>query len=132
MEKIKILLIDDDSDDREFFNTAIKELGTNYELTEAFNGKDGIEKLSKMTILPNYIFLDINMPIMDGNETLLEIKKNDDLRYIPIVIYSTSSSKTDEESTIKSGASLFITKPSNIEDIPDLIVKTISMDLVTN
>jgi CheY-like chemotaxis protein len=115
-EKIKILLIDDDEDDREFFQFALEDINKDIQYNGVESGYEAFDFLKK-NILPDYIFLDLNMPGMSGRECLTELKKNPTLNSIPVIIFSTSSDPRDIEETRKSGAIDFITKPSKTSDL---------------
>jgi CheY-like chemotaxis protein len=76
---------------------------------------------------PDVLFLDINMPVKDGIECLQLLRKERKYDKIPILIYSTSVSKSDIDKAYQNGANYFIVKPNAIEDITDIIRKLISM-----
>src|SRR6218665_2488934 len=83
-EPVKILLADDDQDDRELFGDALQEAGINSELVTVENGQEVIENLKdKETPNPDIVFLDINMPVKNGKETLQEMKSDEELKDIP-------------------------------------------------
>src|SRR5690348_8038759 len=118
MKNKTCLLIDDDLDDQEIFTLALEKVDNEYRCIIANNGYEGLKYLSnKSNILPDYIFLDLNMPLMNGKECLIEIKKHSHLKHIPVIIYSTSSLQDDIIQTRKLGASDFITKPSSIPEL---------------
>lgn len=124
---ILITLADDDEDDRLFFTDAFDELKINTVVNTVNNGRELIQFLDQPeSVLPNIIFLDLNMPILNGIECLKEIKKNDKYKDIAIAIYSTSSSEEDVENTFVLGANIYIKKPSNFNDL-----KKILSDVVT-
>lgn len=123
--KTVLMIVDDDKDDRFFFQLAVKELGKSYECIMAENGQDAIEKLEKMEHLPDYIFLDLNMPLMNGKECLGELKKRAKLKDIPVIMYSTSGFSEDQDTTKKMGAAYYLPKPANIIDLPDGITAAI-------
>ncbi|WP_339889232.1 response regulator [uncultured Flavobacterium sp.] len=124
---ILITLADDDEDDRLFFTDAFDELKINTVVNTVKNGRELINFLDHPeTVLPNIIFLDLNMPILNGIECLKEIKLNDRFKDIAIAIYSTSSSEADVENTFVLGANIYIKKPSNFNDL-----KKILSDVVT-
>ena len=112
----KILVVDDDEDDRDIFLEIVSELDPSATLITAINGADGLEKLSVNTAPPNIIFLDLNMPIMNGTEFLREIKGVEILRNIPVVILTTSNEKWVIEEVQALGARDFVTKPAKFED----------------
>ncbi len=115
------MIVDDDKDDSFFFQLAVKELGKDYDCVSAENGLDAIEKLNKMELLPDYIFLDLNMPLMNGKECLTELKKSSTLCKIPVIMYSTSNFSDDIQSTKALGASYYLPKPANIVHLPENI-----------
>jgi CheY-like chemotaxis protein len=116
------LLIDDDMDDQEFFTLALDQLDESFQCETAQNGHDALTMLrNKKAMLPDYIFLDLNMPRMNGLECLKEIKKISHLNHIPVIIYSTSSLKTDIFETRKHGAAAFITKPYSLIDLTETL-----------
>lgn len=114
-------LIDDDVDDQEIFAMALDQLDIHFHCIVANNGNEALQKLKRETVLPDYIFLDLNMPRMNGKECLKELKKNERLRNIPVIIYTTSSSKTDMEDTLKLGAAGFITKPFSLKELTNTL-----------
>ncbi|RRQ50662.1 response regulator [Maribacter algicola] len=129
MTKMKILLVDDDEDDREFFADALVGVNLNTQLHQLDNGKSCLDYLmQQVQNLPNLIFLDLNMPIMNGFECLEEIRKNPLLKDLPIAIYSTSSSDDDIERTFLSGANIYIKKPSSFEDLKKSLTQVIKMN----
>ena len=117
-----ITLADDDEDDRLFFTDAFEELKINTVVNTVNNGKELLDFLNHPeTTLPNIIFLDLNMPILNGIDCLKEIKQNDKFRDIAIAIYSTSSSDQDIENTFVLGANIYIKKPSNFNDLKKIL-----------
>ncbi|MDB5226720.1 MAG: response regulator [Bacteroidota bacterium] len=122
-----IVLADDDADDRELFREALNETHkTNFK-----TAKDGLslmQLLKDSKELPDAIFLDLNMPRMDGHACLKEIKKDKKLHDIPVVIYSTSKSPQYIEETYKDGASLYITKPDSFTKLKKVMEKVFSLD----
>jgi CheY-like chemotaxis protein len=112
-----IFLIDDDSDDREIFALALEELFPSFTCVTAKNGVEALEKLMSGDVKPDYIFLDLNMPRMNGRQCLAEIKKESALGKIPVIIYSTSSESAHKEQMISMGASAFVTKPPVIPEL---------------
>lgn len=113
-----ILIVDDDEDDIELFCDAVKELDGNIQCISASNGEEAIRKLSRENEpLPDYIFLDLNMPRLNGKQCLKRIKANSTLRDIPVIIYSTSKLKEDMEETRQLGAVHFLTKPDRMKDL---------------
>ncbi|MGB7394858.1 MAG: response regulator [Pricia sp.] len=126
MDKNQIyLIIDDDADDIDFFCEAIEEIDEEAECLMARNGEEALRLLRKQNTFPDCIFLDLNMPRMDGKTCLAEMKKDKGLKDIPVVIYTTSTHLKDREETLQLGADHFLTKPISFkklcEDIRDAI-----------
>jgi CheY-like chemotaxis protein len=116
------LLIDDDIDDQEIFTLALDQLDNIFHCMKVNNGLEALAYLrDKEKMLPDYIFLDLNMPRMNGLECLKEIKKLRQLPYIPVIIYSTSTSKNDIAEAHKFGAAAFITKPFSLTELTDTL-----------
>lgn len=93
-----ILYADDDKDDREFFFEAVKQINPSFTLIEAKDGVDAIHIVHDIEDqIPNIIFLDINMPLLDGFETLVELKKNRRLKNTEFVMYSTAINPSSHE-----------------------------------
>jgi CheY-like chemotaxis protein len=110
-----VFLIDDDADDREIFADSLSALDSDIMYQEAVNGQDAFEKLQSETFpKPDLIFLDLNMPIMDGRTFLKKIKENTDFSAIPVIIYSTSSSDYDKQFAAQNQAAMFLTKQYSI------------------
>jgi CheY-like chemotaxis protein len=118
-----ILLIEDDKDDQEFFIEAISGIKNVVLYFVANNGKEAITKLNNTAILPDIIFSDINMPLMDGIECLSQIRKNPHTKNIPVVILTTD---TRRELVLKMGAKAFIKKPSACKILSGLIDQVIN------
>lgn len=110
-------LVDDDDDDQEIFKSALQEIDPAIKCVIANNGADALERLSNDSFLPDFIFLDLNMPGINGKQCLAEIKKSSRLRSVPVIIYSTTVSEKDMEEINLLGASTFFTKPSRYSEL---------------
>ena len=111
----KILLIDDDEDDWFLFREAIKEIDVALVCNFFQDAIDAIRFLSNhLDELPDRIFLDLNMPRMDGKECLQEVKCRKELAHIPVIILSTSDSESDILHAKMLGATYFVTKPHKL------------------
>ncbi|MBB1193688.1 response regulator [Flavobacterium sp. SOK18b] len=126
---INICLADDDEDDRLFFTDAFDELKINTKVS-TFN--DGVELMDFLhhpdSILPNVLFLDLNMPKKNGQECLLEIKKDEKFSDIAVAIYSTSSSEEDIELTFINGANIYIKKPNDFERLKKILSEVVTLN----
>jgi CheY-like chemotaxis protein len=111
---MSILIVDDDADDRELFIDAIKEVDADIKCTTAVDGKQALERLrSNYSSLPDFIFLDLRMPRFSGKKCLLELKKDEQLKSIPVIIYTTSNDVEESKELRDLGAVHFISKPSD-------------------
>jgi CheY-like chemotaxis protein len=124
-----IALADDDKDDRMFFTEAFEELKINTKV-KTFN--DGVELMNylnnKTNVLPNILFLDLNMPKKSGIECLSEIKKDDYFKDFIIAIYSTSASEEDIENTFVLGANIYIKKPNNFKKLKKILSDVVKLN----
>jgi len=119
-------LVEDDEEDQEIFLLALKHANESVKCIIAGNGLEAIEKLTNTDQVVDIIFLDLNMPLMNGKQFLRERKKYSSLEHIPVVIYSTSSELADKEETLNLGARDFITKPTYIADLVKVLSKFFS------
>ena len=106
-----LLYIDDDAEDMEFFREAVRSIDPSCVCFGARNGVEGLNLLSTLT--PDIIFLDINMPVMDGKETLRSIQRDTRLNKLPVFMLSTTSNPREREVYRKLGAKAFLVKPSS-------------------
>jgi CheY-like chemotaxis protein len=123
-----ILLADDDKDDRILLREALQELNADINLLTAEHGKACIEMINELTILPDMILLDINMPIKNGKETLMELKKIESLDLTPIIMYSTSANRKDIDECYSLGANLYIIKPNNFSGLTTVMNNLLSVN----
>jgi CheY-like chemotaxis protein len=116
------LLVDDDSDDTELFTEAIEAVDASVRFYSASDGREALDKLSAKAIdAPDIIFLDINMPEMNGWQLLNRLKRDQDLKDIPVIMYSTSSQITDIRNASTSGALCFFTKPNSFVHLKKIL-----------
>lgn len=108
---------DDDEDDQEIFLMALKE--SDGAACNCVFANDGSELLVMLNdhALPNYIFLDLNMPVLNGMQCLESIRRQPRYNSIPVIIYSTSASEQSRLDALSAGASAYITKPANMRDL---------------
>jgi len=109
-----VLLVDDDEDDREFFLAVLETIDESIRCETAENGSVALRNLTDGHRMPDLIFLDLNMPVMNGKQFLKEIKKHEHLENIPVIILSTSSDQATISETARLGAVDFITKPNKL------------------
>lgn len=113
---IRIFIAEDDIDDVEIFELALNEIHKDVELTTALNGKELFQKLRNATIVPNLIFLDINMPVMNGYECIKILRSEAAYKDIPVIVLSTSANPPDIDFMYNHGATCYITKPIKFSD----------------
>nr|WP_294933024.1 response regulator [uncultured Flavobacterium sp.] len=128
-----IYLADDDSDDREFFADALSEIDLDVILKQEHDGMHLMDSLLTLSEseLPDFIFLDINMPGKTGLECLQEIRNlSGGLKEVNIVMLSTSSDPENIRRASELGATFYAVKPSCFERLKSLLEEVLSMDLV--
>ncbi|MEO7991340.1 MAG: response regulator [Chryseolinea sp.] len=130
MEKKIVMIIDDDTDDRFFFKEALTEMPSSIECLEAKGSREAFELLRRAEKLPDFIFLDINMPIMDGRECLKELKKDADLKSIPVIMYSTSFTDKSIAEFRALGAYHYLNKPTDVNKLSEQILEAIKKPMI--
>lgn len=126
---IKILMADDDPDDRFMAQEALEEAGLKDELYFAENGEELVDFLLRRGRFsdpekaprPDLILLDLNMPRKSGREALAEIKSDPDLEWIPVVVLTTSKAEEDVMRTCALGVDSFITKPFSFDGLVEVM-----------
>ena len=118
-----VLYADDDVDDKAWVQDACQAANSALELEFVDNGNEVLEflKSKSHTVLPSLIVLDLNMPELDGRQTLKAIKSSPAYQHIPVAIVTTSSSKLDRDVCQRLGASLFLTKPNTYNEWQDIV-----------
>jgi len=119
----KFLLVDDDEDDTELFLEALRNIDEQIELHTGHSCRDILSELKHGNFDPEIIFLDINMPDMNGWECLSVLKKDNSLKDIPVVMYSTSSVNLDGKKALNQGAVCFLEKPSSFMKLKEFLQK---------
>jgi response regulator RpfG family c-di-GMP phosphodiesterase len=118
----RCFLIDDDLDDQEIFFMALQQFDESIQCDFANDAATGIENLKADGVnVPHCIFIDMNMPRMDGVECLERIKKMDHVRNIPVCMFSTSADPVSVARTKELGAIDFIVKPADISVLSEMI-----------
>jgi CheY-like chemotaxis protein len=111
-----ILAAEDDHEDFELFLEALLKINPSIVVFRADTGVQVLEILKNGVFTPDYIFLDINMPRMDGHTCFKELRKNDRYQKIPVVVYSTSKN-VKEISHFQSQGATFLVKPNNFDQL---------------
>ena len=126
----RILLIEDNKDDQFFFIQALKEIESVTLFHIANNGKEALDKLTSCAVLPDLIFTDIHMPVMDGVEYLSATIKMPLIRDIPVVVLSSDTSQMESISHL--GVRAFIEKPTNCMVLQKLVEYVLDMGFMTD
>jgi two-component system cell cycle response regulator DivK len=117
VEQKKILVVDDNRDNRELVIKVLKHNG--YETVEAADGEDAILKTAREK--PDLILMDISLPRMDGYEVTRRLKSTEEFRDIPIIALTAHAMKGDMEKALSAGCQGYIPKPISIRELPDQI-----------
>lgn len=113
-----LYIIDDDIEDQEIFIEAVKEVSEHIRCSSSTSGEDALNDLEReMQTRPDLIFLDLNMPKLNGKQVLREIKNKPELKAIPVIMYSTSFAPRDIEEIRQIGAAHHLLKPSRFNDL---------------
>ena len=128
-EYMHIILADDDEDDRLFFTDAFDELKISTKVQTYNDGAELMDYLNNEdSLLPEILFLDLNMPKKNGIECLHEIKSNPRFGNIAIAIYSTSSSEEHIEETFVNGANIYIKKPNDFNELKKILSNVVTIN----
>ncbi|MEO6490610.1 MAG: response regulator [Ferruginibacter sp.] len=117
MKNNTILLIDDDIDDHFIFSEVITEISSHFICICSKSCAEAFNYLETAVSLPDFIFLDLNMPATNGLDCLLQLKKHPSLKKIPVIIYTTSDNPVDERACRDAGATLFFTKIADFDQL---------------
>ena len=112
-----VFYADDDPEDCETFSEALQYVDDEIKTIIAKDGREALAYLQNTRELPDYIFLDINMPLINGKKVLIELKKNPVLKAIPVIMYSTTSDTNEIQEYYKLGAHDFLIKPNNFNTL---------------
>ena len=126
-KSISCLLIDDDDDDQEIFSMALKDLKDPVHCAFANDGIHALELLNNGSYTPDVIFLDMNMPRMNGIQCLGELRKMNRLKHIPVYIYSTSKDPFSAEAVKLLGAKGYLVKPSDVPALTNMLAEVFAL-----
>ena len=124
-----LLLAEDDPDDQLLFKQALEDLTIREQPIIVFNGQQLVDYLKEAMVLPDLLFLDINMPLKDGLTALQEIREMPRLAHLAVVVLSTTSDHDAVERSYELGASLYAVKPTGYELLVDLLRNILSLDV---
>lgn len=128
---LRILVIDDDGDDIYFFFKAVEMVDPQIKLVTAVDGEAGLKLVKSMEPAPDFIFLDVNMPRMNGTQCLRAIKADPKLSSIPVIIMSTSRTADEMREMRQLGAASYFEKPSTLRELATIISSVIASGGVT-
>jgi CheY-like chemotaxis protein len=112
-----IVLVDDDMDDQEIFKTACASVDDSVVVIAFDSGEHAISSLVKLFPPADLIFLDLNMPRLNGIEVLKEIRRTDSIKSVPVIVYTTSFDEKVKETCEKLGAIDIIEKPNSFDSL---------------
>ena len=122
----RIMLIDDDPDDQLFFRDAVHTVRPDLQCELASSCAEAFKQLEEAP--PDLIFMDLNMPVMNGFDCLAYLKKKSELRDIPVIVFTTSKNVNDINRTRQLGASWFMTKPDDFNVLCKKLNRIIQKD----
>lgn len=120
---MNIFYADDDAEDREIFCDVIQQINPGIKVVLSKDGQEALEILSLQTSPPDFIFLDINMPRVNGLECLVRLRSDDRLKTVPVIIYSTTADRREVMKMKLLGAEEFISKANSFEGLKESICK---------
>ena len=124
-----LFLADDDVNDSFLFRDAIEQISKNLSLKIFKDGSELMDHLSnKRNAFPDFIFLDLNMPYKNGFDCLDEIRSNERLKNLRVIIYSTSSHIDDIQEALNKGATLYFAKSSTFQELVNRLTKIFAMN----
>lgn len=129
-ENYSLFLVDDDPDDHDFFQQALKKINTSCHVTSFYSGTELLETLmnrhnysSEQVMNPDFIVLDLNMPLLSGFDILEKLKSNSNLSSTPVFMMSTSDQRHDVKKALDMGAMGFYAKPNVASKLQQIIVE---------
>ncbi|NMH27340.1 response regulator [Flavobacterium silvaticum] len=124
LSNLRVLLADDDEDDRLFFCDAIREIDSSVDITSVSDGQRLMDFLSVSSVsLPDILFLDMNMPCENGKECLKEIREAAHLKNLVVIIYSTSGDENQVADAFAIGANGYIKKPNDFSSLKQVVAE---------
>ena len=123
------LLVDDDLDDQEIFCTVLDGIAPSCKCVTAFNGQSALAMLESGEVTPDIIFLDVNMPLMNGRQFLIEANQAKLIEDVPVIVLTTSADQQTKTAVLDLGASQFITKPDRFSEWEAILKQVLEKSL---
>lgn len=127
MDTIRILLIEDDTDDIELLKDAFEQNDINCSIDVVMEGDRAIPFLETVPALPDVIVMDFNLPKLHGREILSQIRESKQFNSIPLMVLTTSASQDDIRYAFSMGANKFVTKPNTMEGFNNTVEAIVSL-----
>lgn len=131
-DNMHCVLVDNDEDDRELFCMALEEVSPDISCTTFGSAGQALEKLAEdPTFIPRYIFIDMNMPMINGKECLAGIRKLEHLQQVPVFMYSTACDPRSIQQVKEMGAIDLLVKPDSYPGLVQLLAKVLQTTAVS-
>lgn len=127
-KKYQIFYTDDDMDDQNFFMEVVNEIDNGHDVHLQNHGEELMDLLLSPPPKPDVIFLDLNMPQKNGYEVLKEMRSDEKLSQIPVVVFSTSNNPESVSACEQLGASMYVCKPETYHSFKETLGSLLSMD----
>lgn len=121
------MYVDDDADDRFFFESATQIINDGLTVTSLTNGETALQELQQSNFNCDLLFLDLNMPVKSGFDVLGELQDVIKKQHLKIVIFTTTGNPASIEATYKLNATLFVQKPGSFDELVKIIRSIINM-----
>lgn len=128
-QPVRILLVEDDEDDITFFELALKKQSIATKLTTLTDGDQVMPYLADTNEHPDLMVLDLNLPKLPGRDVLTQVKRSPIGHDIPVVILSTSSAQEDSDFCIANGAERFLTKPTSLTSLSNMLAEMLDVTI---
>lgn len=125
---MNVFYADDDEEDREIFCSAVQQINPTIRVILSKDGQEALDILKTQIESPDFIFLDINMPRMNGIECLVKLKADNRLKRVPVIMYSTTADSKEINKMKMLGAEGFIQKASSFEKLKQTIHKVLTRE----
>lgn len=127
----QIVLVDDDKDDQFIFCEAFEDIDKNINICTFNNGQEFLDFIAgSEESYPAIVFMDLNMPILNGIQCLNKLREQTRFKDLSIIIYSTSNSERDIKETFEIGANRYMNKPNSFSKLKSLLSQAISLDFI--